>query len=231
MSYSSASDPATHGGGATCRRGFALTLHAAARRSTELRGRRPGFYLIRPQLMLGVYPAVSRSMNTDILTARLRLVLGNREEALASVEGMSPSDRAEVSPLWLARVRSSTSPDPWVHGFTIVSRAPEVIIGMCGYKGPPDSDDSIEIAYGINPPYQGQGYATEAARALSTFAFDSGQVKVVRAHTKPENNASTRVLTKCGFECVGEVVDPEDGLVWRWELQPPSEALTPTATP
>lgn len=148
-------------------------------------------------------------MDTDILTARLRLVFGNREEALASIEGMSPSDRAEVSPLWLARVRSSTSPDPWVHGFTIVSRATEVIIGSCGYKGPPDSGDTVEIAYGIHPPYQGQGYATEAARALSTFAFHSGQVKVVRAHTKPENNASTRVLTKCGFECVGEVVDHE----------------------
>ena len=32
-----------------------------------------------------------------------------------------------------------------------------------------------------------------------------------------EANASTRVLTKCGFRHVGEVMDPEDGLVWRWE--------------
>ena len=163
-------------------------------------------------------------MNTDILTERLRLVLGNREEVLAWVEGMSPSDLAELSPLWLARVRSSTSPDPWVHGFTIMFRATEGVIGSCAYKGPPDSEATVEIAYGIHPPHQGQGYATEAARALSTFAFQSGQVKVVRAHTLPENNASTRVLTKCGFEFVGEVVDPEDGLVWRWELKP-------TATP
>jgi hypothetical protein len=28
-----------------------------------------------------------------------------------------------------------------------------------------------------------------------------------------------RVLEKLGFTCVGEVVDPEDGLVWRWDLQ------------
>jgi hypothetical protein len=28
-----------------------------------------------------------------------------------------------------------------------------------------------------------------------------------------------RVLGKLGFTCVGEVVDPEDGLVLRWELQ------------
>jgi hypothetical protein len=25
------------------------------------------------------------------------------------------------------------------------------------------------------------------------------------------------VLTKCGFQYVGEVIDPDDGLVWRFE--------------
>jgi len=50
-----------------------------------------------------------------------------------------------------------------------------------------------------------------------SFAFRHGQVRVVRAHTLPEANASTRVLTKCGFQRIGEVIDPEDGLVWRWE--------------
>ena len=33
----------------------------------------------------------------------------------------------------------------------------------------------------------------------------------------PEATASTRVLRKCGFVHIGEVVDPEDGPVWRWE--------------
>jgi ribosomal-protein-alanine N-acetyltransferase len=45
---------------------------------------------------------------------------------------------------------------------------------------------------------------------------------VVRAHTLPNPNASTRVLTKCGFHRVGEVIDPEDGLVWRWERNDPA---------
>ena len=146
---------------------------------------------------------------------------------LAWVEDMSPSERAQVSPEWLARVRASPSADLWLHGFTIKSRATETVVGSCGYKGPPDAEQSVEIAYGIQLPYQGRGYATEAARALSAFAFRSGQVKIVRAHTLPVNNASTRVLTKCGFERVGEVVDPEDGLVWRWELQPPDASELP----
>jgi RimJ/RimL family protein N-acetyltransferase len=42
---------------------------------------------------------------------------------------------------------------------------------------------------------------------------------IVRAHTLPERNASTRILEKCGFTFRGEILDPEDGLVWRWEHQ------------
>jgi RimJ/RimL family protein N-acetyltransferase len=75
----------------------------------------------------------------------------------------------------------------------------------------------VEIAYGIATDHQRKGYATEAAEALVAYAFSSGQVRVVRAHTLAEANASTRVLVKCGFRQVGAVVDPEDGLVWRWE--------------
>ena len=76
----------------------------------------------------------------------------------------------------------------------------------------------VEIAYGIVPVFQGHGYATEAAQAAVAFAFGSGQVRHVRAHTFPTLNASTRVLAKCGFTHSGEVEDPEDGLVWRWGL-------------
>jgi ribosomal-protein-alanine N-acetyltransferase len=158
-------------------------------------------------------------MNVEILTENLRLVLGTREEVLAWVAAMSPSDRAEVSPVWLTQIEASTSSDPWLHGFTMNHRATGDVVGSCGFKGPPGPDAVVEIAYGVQPEHQGRGYATEAARALSAFAFESGQVNCVRAHTRPEKNASTRVLTKCRFAFLGVVVDPEDGLVWRWELQ------------
>jgi [ribosomal protein S5]-alanine N-acetyltransferase len=82
---------------------------------------------------------------------------------------------------------------------------------------PPDKAGCVEIANAVLPAYQGQGFATEAAAALVTYVLSSGQVRKVRAHTLPEANASTRVLTKSGFVQVGEVDDPEDGPVWRWE--------------
>jgi RimJ/RimL family protein N-acetyltransferase len=124
----------------------------------------------------------------------------------------------DVSPAWLAALRSSTVTDPWQHGFFIVDSERHCVIGTAGFKGPPDTDGVVEIAYGIAPEYQGRGYATEAARALVEFALANDSVKIVRAHTLPESNASTRVLTKNGFRHLGEVIDPEDGRVWRWEL-------------
>lgn len=150
-------------------------------------------------------------------TVHLRLVLQSTEEVLAQIEAMSPEDQAEVSPAWIAQLRNAPSPNPWTHGFAIVLKASGAIIGSCGYKGPPSSDHVVEIAYGVNADQQGRGYATEAAAALTRYALKNTQVRLVRAHTRPEENASTRVLTKCGFRWVGEVNDPEDGLVWRWE--------------
>ncbi len=152
-----------------------------------------------------------------IQTKSLQLIPQTREDVRSSIEQMKPQERKEVSAAWLALLDGSRPADPWIHGFALVHRDSGIVVGRCGFKGPPDADGVVEIAYGMNPEHEGKGYATEAAGALVSFAFRHGQVRVVRAHTLPEANASTRVLTKCGFQRIGEVIDPEDGLVWRWE--------------
>jgi [ribosomal protein S5]-alanine N-acetyltransferase len=158
------------------------------------------------------------SMPHSIPTARLRLNLESTEAVLARIEAMSPSDRAEVSEEWLARMRE-TEPGAWTHGFEMVDAATGTAVGSCGFKGPPDPEGVVEIAYAVHPDQRGRGYAKETASALVAFAFGAG-ARLVRAHTKPQNDASARVLVACGFEKIGEVVDPEDGLVWRWDLGP-----------
>ena len=137
----------------------------------------------------------------------------------AMLAAMSDADRAEVSPEWLARLDSLTEPDPWVLGFAVVQWDGGTVVGTAGFKGPRSVDGVVEIAYGVAPEHQGKGYATQAAQALTAFAVASGRVRVVRVHTRPGPNASARVLEKCGFRNLGEVIDPEDGLVWRWEKE------------
>jgi RimJ/RimL family protein N-acetyltransferase len=155
----------------------------------------------------------------------LLLVPQTREAVRAQLESMPPEQKREVSGEWLKRLEMSGPADPWIHGFKIQLKEPDLPVGQCGFKGPPDGEGMVEIAYGINPEQQRKGYATEAAAALVRFAFNDPQVRLVRAHTLRDGNASIRVLRKCGFHLVGEVLDPEDGLVFRWELdhghQPP----------
>lgn len=150
-------------------------------------------------------------------TERLDLVLEGPEAVMARIEAMPPEDRAEVSPVWLEKLRALTEPDPWMLGFNMIDRAIGLPVGSGGFKGPPDEKGIVELAYGIDPAYRRQGYATEAAIAMTQYALANEQVKLVCAHTKSGNGASERILEKCGFQFIGEVIDPEDGLVSRWE--------------
>ena len=56
------------------------------------------------------------------------------------------------------------------------------------------------------------------AKGLIENALKDKSVKTIIAHTLAEDNPSTKVLQKCGFEKVQEINDPEDGLIWKWEL-------------
>jgi RimJ/RimL family protein N-acetyltransferase len=138
--------------------------------------------------------------------AGLRAADGIRDQLLsASVEFLSTLEAAKAG-------------DPWQFGFAVIHKIDNVLIGIGGFPGPPDSDGVAEIAYGIAPGYQEKGYATEVANALIDFASRDSRVKTIRAHTLARTNASTRVLEKCGLKKVGEAIDPESNLsIWRWE--------------
>jgi len=62
------------------------------------------------------------------------------------------------------------------------------------------------------------GIATAVVRELVERARRAG-LRVVTAHTLAEENASTKVLQRCGFTRTAELIDPDEGPVWRWELQ------------
>jgi RimJ/RimL family protein N-acetyltransferase len=158
-----------------------------------------------------------RSKMTHLSTKSLKLVFRTREEMRAEVAQMPPEVRAQVSAEWLTLLERSNAMDPWIHGFVMMRRETGEGVGQCGFKGPPEADGVVEIAYAVALEHQGRGYATEAAEALVGYAFSHDHVRLIRAHTLPEANASTRVLAKNGFLRVGDIVDPDDGLVWRWE--------------
>lgn len=153
----------------------------------------------------------------NIETNRLELIARTRDQVLVDVEAMPPEMKVQLSSDWLRQLKESAIHDPWIHGFSVISKLSGIAVGQCGFKGPPSNEGLVEIAYAIEEVHRGKGYATEAASALVSFAFNDARVKRVCAHTLPEANASTRILTKCGFQFRGSAMDPDDGLVWRWE--------------
>lgn len=147
---------------------------------------------------------------------QLELRLQSPAEVREWIETLPPEVRVELSPAWLARLDASTGPNPWTCGFEMIEPNSGVVVGTCAFVGPPDENGEVEIAYGVNEEHRGRGYATIAAVALAAFARTQPDVRTVRAHTKPNNPASDRVLEKAGFQRAGEVQHPEDGLVTRW---------------
>ena len=152
-----------------------------------------------------------------VQTSRIVLVPASPAELLEKWQSPGGTFAPEVSAGWIEKLRVSGEPDPWVLGFFAVHRHSQERVGTGGFKGEPDASGLVEIAYGVDEPYRSQGLATEIASALVEFAFDDARVKVVCAHTLPGARASARVLEKCGFLRVSDVVDPEDGVVWRFE--------------
>lgn len=91
------------------------------------------------------------------------------------------------------------------------------LVGNGGWKGPPQ-DGVAELGYAVAPSRQRRGIATAAVREFVQRARRAG-LRAVCAHTLAEMNASTKVLERCGFARTDELIDPDEGPVWRWELQ------------
>ena len=70
---------------------------------------------------------------------------------------------------------------------------------MVGIGNKPEVDNEIEIAYFVSRQYRNQGYITEAANALVTWAFQTLQISSLIAIVEPENVPSQRIVEKCGF--------------------------------
>jgi RimJ/RimL family protein N-acetyltransferase len=93
----------------------------------------------------------------------------------------------------------------------------KLIVGICGFKSPPQEDNSVEIGYGVIPSQQRKGFATGAVQVLLKEAFSQIEVKSVIAHTALSNYPSQKILQKNGFIQQGSKIDSDDGELLTWQ--------------
>lgn len=97
-----------------------------------------------------------------------------------------------------------------------------VLVGTGGWKGPPE-DGVAEMGYAVAPARQGRGIATAVVQRLIEQPRREG-VRAVIAHTLAEENASTKVLARCGFTRIAEMTDRDDRPISQWKLNLAAQA-------
>jgi RimJ/RimL family protein N-acetyltransferase len=76
-----------------------------------------------------------------------------------------------------------------------------VPVGMVGvdWRDP----DAPELGYWLGVEYWGQGFGTEAARAVIDYTFEEFDAEVMISGARVVNPASRNILEKCGFQWSG----------------------------
>ncbi|MER5265376.1 GNAT family N-acetyltransferase [Actinosynnema sp. NPDC002837] len=83
---------------------------------------------------------------------------------------------------------------------------------------------TAEVAWVIGVPFQGRGYATEAAAGVVGWLVDGG-VRDVHAHIAPDHPASEAVARRIGMRATGEFRDDGEQR-WRWRPAPAARTAT-----
>ena len=95
---------------------------------------------------------------------------------------------------------------PFKGRFAVIEKRTGAFIGTFLLK---DSETitGLEIGYALLQDYWGKGYATELLNEGVKFAFDKHAITELYAITELHNEASRKVLTKCGFNQMDNILE------------------------
>lgn len=87
--------------------------------------------------------------------------------------------------------------------FALVRREDGRAVGGMGFHGVPDEEGRAEVGYDLVETARGNGYATEALRALAEWALARDDVRTLFATIEPSNLPSQAVVSRAGFRRAG----------------------------
>ena len=95
--------------------------------------------------------------------------------------------------------------------WAVIEKASGECIGQIAYFSVDTGNRHGEIEYVIGPAFQGKGYATEMTKAVIDFGFDEVNFHRIEIDCRTANEASRRVIEKCGLTYEGVFRD----FFWR----------------
>ena len=169
----------------------------------------------------------------DIVTSRLSLIAVTPEMLLSERNGdgrfselircampgnWPPTDwEPHVLDFLLAQFAEHPEQIGWCRYVSLVRpEGDRILIGTLGAFTRAVRPSECEIGYSILAPHEGQGLATEGAKALIDYLRRDSQLSSIIAHSFPSLPGSIRVMEKCGMVFDGKGEEP--GTV-RYRLQ------------
>ncbi|MGH6654297.1 MAG: GNAT family N-acetyltransferase [Actinocrinis sp.] len=131
-----------------------------------------------------------------------RVVSGDPDGGARWAPGYPAEGEVRASRRFLDTCASTGDPRPFGN-YEIRRREDGYAIGGVGFHATPDQDGGVSIGYGLVPAARGNGYASEALRALLEFARAQG-VTSVAGDTDHGNTASQHVMAAAGMQLIAE---------------------------
>lgn len=123
----------------------------------------------------------------------LLVALDSDPAVMRFINGGRPSTRAEVDD----KIRRSLG-----HRWIAVDRESDEFLGWFGLRPLDETGTGRSLGYRLRRAVWGRGLATEGSFALIELAFTRLGAERVRAETMAVNNASRRVMKRCGLQFV-----------------------------
>ncbi|EEG73878.1 GNAT family N-acetyltransferase [[Clostridium] hylemonae] len=100
----------------------------------------------------------------------------------------------------------------WHSFWLLIRKSDRVVVGSADFKDTPNTDQEVEIGYGLGKDFERNGYMTEAVQAMCKWALEQENVSHVIAETDIDGFASQRILKRCGF-----IEKGQEKTIW-WQL-------------
>ena len=111
-----------------------------------------------------------------------RPLVTNYDEALAHIKMMEDKIETNEGINW-----------------AITLKGDDKMLGVIGHYRIKPEHYRAEVGYMILPEYHGKGITTEAVQCVVDYGFNTMPLHSIEGVIDPENEASQRVLQKCGF--------------------------------